>query len=273
MLVLGSFWGNKMKKIIILFLCGVSSVLTCEPLNQQTWAGKLLGKIGESSPVHYYSKEISTKMCGYVQGLYLYGDEPASKTYQDIGERAQCALCIAKHRQLPIKKLNQASPHAPFVGAVAEANAVFVNEEKMNQRTHGGVYCVMCHEAVHVKYADNAVSDLLPLGVFILAWIGGCKVLKACNITRLRKTTSLAVALVLSSYAVMQYKHFMERRADIEGHYATQCSSCVRESAQNRKRSFEEENNPLRDMGYLWANDLEKIAKDLGDKKCSYHNK
>ncbi|OGB86198.1 hypothetical protein A3J41_00410 [candidate division TM6 bacterium RIFCSPHIGHO2_12_FULL_38_8] len=63
----------------------------------------------------------------------------------------------------------------------------------------------------------------------------------------------------------------MERRADVEGHYATQCSSCVREHAQNRKRLFEEENNPLKNQGYLWANDLEKIAQDLGDKKCAYH--
>lgn len=261
-----------MKKLIILFLCSTSQIWTLEPLNQQTWVGKLLGKIGESNPVHYYSKEISTKMCGFTQGLFLYGDEPACKKYQDIGEQAQCALCIAKHRQLPIKKLNPASPLAPLVGAIAEANAVFVNEEKMNQRTHGTVYCAMCHEAVHIKYADNAASDLLPLSVFMLTWIGGCAALKACKITRLRKTMSLAVAIALSSCAAMKYRYFMERRADIEGHYATQCSSCVKESAENRKRLFEVENSPLKNMGYLWANDLEKIAQDLGDKKCSYHS-
>ncbi len=260
-----------MKKLIALLLCSVSPILTINQLNQETLSAKIVGKIGQSNLIHYYSKNICTKMCGYVQKLFQYGDEPASEKYQALGKQAQCAVCVAKHRQLPIRKLNTASPLAPLVGAITEPNAIYINEEKMEQRTYGTAYCTLCHEAVHVKYADNAASDLFPLAAFGLTWFGGCAALKALNIVRLRKTASFAVAVALCYYVGMQYKQFMEKRADIEGHYATQCSSCVREHAQNRKRLFEDEHCPLKDNGYLWANDLEKIAQDLGDKKCAYH--
>lgn len=81
----------------------------------------------------------------------------------------------------------------------------------------------------------------------------------------------------------------MERRADIQGHYATQCSKCVLESMQSNKNALIEylqttqPDNITEDellkldqqravSGYLTQAELEQIAKDLGDKKCSYHS-
>ncbi|MCX5924323.1 MAG: hypothetical protein NTZ68_02780, partial [Candidatus Dependentiae bacterium] len=75
---------------------------------------------------------------------------------------------------------------------------------------------------------------------------------------------------------------FMERRADIQGMYATQCSSCIRKEIQERKNRIMKDcpDLPVDFLeylsnleGYLTPAELEQIAQDLGDKKCAYHNK
>ena len=83
----------------------------------------------------------------------------------------------------------------------------------------------------------------------------------------------IAAGLGTSSFISTKYDRFRERRADIEGHYATQCFRCVEESSAHRKQSFEQENNPLKNNGYLWTTDLEKIAQDLktDNKLCIFH--
>ena len=187
-------------------------------------------------------------------------------------QRLRFALGIPQDRHLPIKKLNPASPVAPLVGAIAESDAIYVNEEKMDKAAYGATRCALFHESVHAKYHDKAVDGMMECVVLIGGSVATNSALKALNINAWRKRISCMVALGLDMYTTFAFSSFKERRADIEGHYATQCSSCVLEHADRRKQLFEVENSPLKDNGYVWAAELEKIAQDLGDKKCAYHS-
>ena len=64
-----------------------------------------------------------------------------------------------------------------------------------------------------------------------------------------------------------------ERRADIDGLYAAACAPCAYETAADRKKKFEVENNPLRFNGYLLPDEITKIADDLNaqGKWCAHH--
>ena len=119
------------------------------------------------------------------------------------------------------------------------------------------------------------MDTIIENGSMIAAGFATHALIKACKPKgRFRLLHCLGVvisSLGASFLASKSYHHFMERRADIEGHYATQCATCVTESAERRARLFEEENSHFKDNGYLWADDLFKIANDLKDKKCAYH--
>lgn len=255
------------KKFIFL----LSLSVPCKSFNQETLPAKIVGFIGQSSLIHAYSTRIQTKIDKLTtQLIFSYGNEPASKKYQELGTQAQFAVGIPKERHLSIKKMNLDSPFARMVGAIAESNAIYVNEEKLDKRTHGQNYAALCHEAVHVKYHDKAVDSMSEIIGFIGSAIGTHIVLKTLNVVAWRKRLSFVVACGLTMYVSQKGHYFREQRADIEGHYATQCSSCVFEHAQLRKQLFEID-NALKYSGYLHFADLEKIAQDLGDKKCPHH--
>ena len=264
---------TSIKKVTFLLSFTACFIHASEPLNQKTWFAHSMELIGKSSFMEFCSKNIQTKIDQASTRKFVnIGDEPASTKYQEMGSQAQFALGIAQDRHVSVKKLNQALCMASLVKALAEADAIYVNEERMNEVSYGTARSSMFHEAVHVKYHDKMADTMIEdIGI-----IGGSIVLntalKALNITAWRKRTSFMVALGLTTYASLSYRHFMERRADIEGHKATQCSSCVSESASRRKQSFEEKNSPLKDNGYLWSAELEKIAQNFGDKKCAYHS-
>lgn len=261
-----------MKKLLGLFILAMSSLQASDGSDQQTWLAKIMGVIGKSSFMHVYSTKIQVKIDkATTHSLLNFGDEPASQKYQDLGREAQFAVGIPEHRHVPIKKINPESPMASLVGAVAESDAIYVNEEKMDKVLYGSVRSTFFHEAVHVKYHDKAMDQAIESFGLLSATVGTYAVLKLLNIASWNKNISLIVGFALVSYTGNKYHHFMERRADIEGHHATQCSCCVREHAQRRKQLFEVECCALKDNGYLWSADLERIAQNLGDKKCLNH--
>ncbi len=264
---------KKTIKAMLMILCSTMYLVADESLNHRSKAVEIIGSIGESNFMHACSENIQIKMDVMITpSIMKLGHEPASQKYQDLGMQAQLAVGIPQKICLSIKKVDQASPIALLIGAVAESDAIYVNEEKLDKRIYGAVSCALHHEAVHVKYHDKMADSLLELIMLTCGTIGVFFVLKSFNVVAWRKTLSLMTALGLNLCTSNGYHHFMERRADIEGHYATQCALCVREHAQVRKELFEVENSPLKDNGYLWACDLEKIAQDLGDKKCAYHS-
>lgn len=261
------------KKAIVFWSFISFSIFAYDPAFQPSWTGQILNAIGQSDPIHMCSEHIQTKIDAATTHQFMQlGDEPASLKYQELGSEAQFELGIAQEHHLPIKKINQASPIAHIIGAVAESNAIYVNEEKFDKEVFGSVRCAIFHEAAHVKYHDKVMDGMVEICMLVAGSVGAFITFKQINVEMLRKTMSFLLGLGMAAYASSEYSCFMERRADIEGHYATQCCLCVRESAQRRHRLFEIENHPCQHNGYLGALDLEKIAQDLGDKKCAYHS-
>jgi hypothetical protein len=120
--------------------------------------------------------------------------------------------------------------------------------------------------------ADTLVEE----GSMIASSIGAHFLLKHLNpkLSKIKHGIGiLGIAFASGIIATVLFHHYIERRADTEGLYATQCSICAHESAARRHASFAEEKNPLRYNGYLWANDMEKIANELKaeNKICAYH--
>lgn len=246
------------------------------PLNNQTLFDKIAGSIGQSKQLYLFEKHIMSKIIAPT--IKVFGDEMASEEYQNLGEEAQHALRIHQERHVPIKKLDPNSPLAKFVGGLAFPETIYVNEEKLNQATYGYRRHALFHEAVHKKYNDMSADTLVELGVMIASSIGALFLIKAAKpkLSKVKHGIGIfSIAVLASMIASNRFHYYFERRADIEGIYAAQCSVCAQESATRRRESFEVEKNPLRNGGYLWAKDMEKIAQDLKqqDKICSYHEK
>jgi hypothetical protein len=240
----------------------------------------IIGFITQSAPIYLFEKNIQTKISQLTtQKIMGLGDEMASPLYQELGQEAQHALEISPERHVPIKQIPSTSIMANYVGAVAEPDAIYVNEEKLNQRTYGMQRCAMFHEAVHKKYNDPSADTIIELVALVGGLFAAYKLIgyvkPAGQYKMLHGICTLIAGISTANIASAQYHQFIEKRADTEGHYATQCYLCVQESAARRQITFEQENNPLKNNGYLWATDLEKIAHNLEteNKICAYHQK
>ena len=267
----------KSKFLSILLLIGSLEISANESLNHKGLLRQALDYIGQSKPIALFDTHIQSKVRKPIQRFLGLGSDPASSEYQKLGKEAQEVLQVPQDRHVPIKKISPDSIMAPLVAALAEPNAIYVNEEKLNKRSHGTKRCNLFHEAVHKKYNDSSSESVIEIGSFFGSGIaahtlinrikpqGRYKILHALGV--------IAVGLGTDSFISTKYNRFRERRADIEGHYATQCFTCVEESAAHRKQSFEQENNSLKNNGYLWTTDLEKIAHDLktDNKLCTFH--
>lgn len=260
------------KKTFLSLLFMAPYLVADESFNQKTSFSEIMNSIGESKFIDGYSKHIQKKIDQVIHHKIMnYGDELASQKYQELGFLAQSAVGISQNNHLPIKKINPDSLIANSVAAIAESDAIYVNEKMLDARTYGAMYSALCHEAIHVKYHDKSVDQLLELSVLIGSSMAMFLVLQSLNFVTWPKSLSFMIGLGFSSYTSFEYRCFMERRADIEGHYATKCSSCVLEHAQLRKILLEEGSDLLINSGYLSFKDLEQMAQDLGNEKCSYH--
>lgn len=238
--------------------------------------GKIVDFLGQSTIMHLFDKHVQTPISEHTtQKILNYGNETASQIFEEMGKEAQTKLGIHYEQQVPTRKLNPNSPMAQFVGALAEPNAIYVNEEKLHTRTYGALRSMLFHEAVHRKYHDLAMDWLLETVVLLSSGFMVHKLLKKFThrFRALRAIMVIIASLSAASGTSSVFHHYMERRADIEGHYATECSVCAHESAEQRRISFGDQNNPLRDNGYLWAKELEIIANDLKEqnKLCLHH--
>ena len=234
------------KLILVLAFLPIQMSFAHTVLNEKSFFDKALGFINQSKLMHFFEKQM-TKL----PKIIPYGDELASPEYQELGKEAQIAAGIPEEYHVPIKKIPSTHPLASYVGAVAEPDAIYVNEERCNQVSYGARRSLLFHEAVHKKNIMILSSDTL----FELAMMAGLSFgthafIKAIKpVGKYKFLHALAVALVGlygGGYASSRYHHYFERRADIEGHYATHCSLCVHESAERRRTIFEKENNPLK---------------------------
>ncbi len=262
------------KLILIVAFLPIQISLAQSLLNEKNLIDKALCFVNQSRVMHFFENQMAK-----LPKLLPYGNELASPEYQELGKEAQIAAGIPEEYHVPIKKIPSTHPLAPFVGAVAEADAIYVNEEKLNQRSYGARRSALFHEAIHKKNNDMSSDTLLELAMMAGLSLGTHACIKAIKPAGKYKILHALAVIVFGmcggGYASSCYHHYFERRADIEGHYATHCSQCVHESAEQRRIIFEQENSPLKNNGYLCADDLEKIAQELENRKemCAFHAK
>jgi len=270
----------KYKVISIACFIHAFTLGAAEDLRSQNLIDSLLGSLGKSPLVHIYNEHVQMYISKLYKEILLLGDEQASEEYQKLGKEAQQSAGILENWHVPIKKINPASTVASFVGALAEADAIYVNEERLALRSYGARRCALFHEAVHEKYHDLAFDSILEWGSLISASIISHKLIKSvspfnkfCLSGMVHKGGAFVLGVIASSLVSSKFSYYRERRADLEGHYGTACYKCVEESAAFARHRNEVEKNPLIHNGYLWPLELEEIAADLHqeNKTCNYH--
>ncbi len=107
---------------------------------------KIMNMFGQSKFIQCYSNYVQKN----IDRCNLYGDELASLEYQALGQQAQQALGIKQELQLPIKKIKGPS----VISAVVGSDGIYMNEDRLNNRSFGSKRCTFFHEAVHAKYYD-----------------------------------------------------------------------------------------------------------------------
>jgi hypothetical protein len=198
-----------------------------QTLNQKGIIGKALATIGTSSAMYRYN-QFFAKMIP-LQGA------PASEEVQALGKEAQTAVGIPADRQVPIQYVPELD-----ASAIAETNAIIIGNEFTHDKTAYGVKrCNMFHEAVHIKYHDDQFN-----GVLLSCSLLGVPLTTKMLVKPQGKLKLLYLPALLAGYYVGraiqgQFEDYRERRADIEGHYATQCHKCVTEKIEDLRDTYE----------------------------------
>lgn len=269
---------NEAKKILSIVL--ISIVFQAYP-NQQfkhksLWE-KTISTIAQSYPMYWLEKKIHAPFSEWSISAFM-GTKSAAPHYQTLGKEAQYAVGILEEYQVPILCMSPTNPLIEIVSALTFPYAIYVNEEKLDAQPYGVQRCLLFHEAIHKKYNDMTIDNILEWPILFGTGYATHKLLQKIAPTATPRVIHYILVCVASFYATHKtsqaYHHYIEQRADIEGYYATQCATCVHEAAIYRRKKFEEENHPLKNNGYLQANDLEGIALDLQqeNKLCTYHN-
>lgn len=271
------------KTTLLLFslLAPMNQLNASEPsnLNKKNFFDSAIAWLGQSQFIQFVEKYYSLPIAQKMHKDMNIGTEPASEKYQQLSKEAQDSLQIPQEQQLPIIKINPTYILAPLVGALAEPDAIYVNQEKLDECSYGIQRMGLFHEAVHTKYHDISVDSFLEVLGLVSGIVGSyllmSKIKPINKFSFLRAGAAIIAGLISSTATSLTFHHYIERRADINGLYASACSQCVHEMAIRRTKSFEQDKSPLRYNGYLWANDIEKIAQDLAhqNKLCKYHQK
>ncbi len=264
---------------IILSIILISTTFQAYPNQQLThkslW-GKTISAIAQSYPMYWLEKNIQAPLSEKFLSSVM-GNKPATPHYQELGKEAQYAVGIPEEYHVPMLYMPPTSPLAAVVGAITFPCAIYVNEEKLDLQTYGVQRCLLFHEAIHKKYNDVSMDAVLEWPILFGTGYATHKLLQIIKPAATPTSIHGILVCVASFYATyktsMKYHHYFEQRADIEGYYATQCATCVHEAATYRRKKFEEENHPLKNNGYLQANQLTIIALDLQqqNKLCTYH--
>ena len=192
--------------------------------------------------------------------------------------------------------------------AKASEEAIYINKDTFedNEVPYGVKRCDLYHEAVHIKYHDYMFRLLLRLATGLNTFICTSFLVKMFKPQGKWKILYLVPVFsgdFVGKQLAKKYTQYYERRADIEGHYATQCHVCVSDKAHDirealsiahktlevinstRNRKVLKNNKKLSKNKrifeefiksktyYLSANDNEKIANDLKqeNKICYFH--
>ncbi len=241
------------KKTILSMTCLLTTLLTNAsqpPLNQKSFLQKTMDTIGQSQLMCWFEKNISTRLSSCWPND-LEGRQ-ASQHYQKLGKEAQSAVGIPEEYHVPVRRMSHMSDYALTANAVILPKAIYMNEDCLNKQPYGMQRFVAFHEAVHKKYNDNSMK-------YAPIFLSGCATLsyimyKLSLLEPIKPRTILIIVTILITTLKICSDHtgYVEQRADIEGGYATQCSTCVHEK---------------------YCSYLDYIEQDLKkqNKLCAYH--
>jgi len=266
------------KALGLIFLIGTSTLFSNQSLSEKNTVAKCLGYLASTKAMYLFDKYIQNAIQQQLHKITPFGNELASAEHQLLGKEAQTAVGVPAEYQVAIKKLSRQHPLIKYIGAITETDGIYINEEQFNQLTYEAIRVLLFHEAVHKKYNDLSSFTILRSGAFFSSIICIYSLLK-----RIDKFSSQAwltqcgitygLSLIPSYFMLSKFQKFIERRADIEGAYASGCHVCVKQLALSRKWLFEEVYNPIKYNGYLGYDELEKIVQELEQqsKLCDHH--
>ncbi len=220
------------------------------PLNRKSYLDKMLAKLAQSSWMVKLNQSKAKRT--------PLPPEEAHPDLQKLGREAQLAVGIPEDKLVPIRLSND---------DVYQAGYNYIETPASGRRESYGIErCNMHHESVHVKYNDHTLRQLVVVPIAALAGLlSECFLIKRFNPTGWRKiiypifTLSSAPFLIGLPYNI--YTKYIERRADIEGHYATQCCMCVNEKVEQLDTELKTANNIMRGIEY--AGDFDSYSQQL----------
>ena len=255
----------KMRVLLILSLCSV--VHADHAYRQKPLYLRMNDAVGSSfigsglnsllKPLCYVNQKYIIKMS---DGAFVASE------YHNLAVEAQKNLGISEKKILPIVNLNpdRRLHKSDGILAIAEPNCLFINQEVMKHSSPGVKRAVLHHEAAHVKYNDKTamIYPVLMTGLAQAAVLSKVPFYSRARLTAFLYLTQLPA--MLFNFKVLA--PMIERRADIEGCYATQCEKCVKEFMDVCCDSRS-------DHGYLTRAEMKNIAKDLKGQRCHMHVK
>ncbi len=249
--------------------------------SEKTWTAHffdtVMKKVGSSDLLSWYDRSwIQQKIAAVIGDTLELGDEDASQEFEKRAIDAQQALLIPQDHRIKIKKMSNVSVLKKSVAGITLSNGIYLNEEKLNECPNGALRCALLHEAAHVKYHDLATFELTALSTAGLSgFLANSLISLVTEDLKIKIIGSVLVVGFVTIRAAIQFNKYIERRADIEAYVASKCYVCVQDSVERRRVLFDKQKNVLRDNGYLWPNEINKIAEQLRSRNetCDLHKK
>jgi hypothetical protein len=195
---------------------------------------------------------------------------------------AQDKLAIDPKYHVPIFKINNSSSffYTDILG-IYQNNAMYINENVLNDLNYGVQKFVLLHEAAHHKYLDAFYKKIITFSVIIGGCLGASFIPIPTALTELQSGIlkiigslgTLGTGFIIGKY--LSYHN--EQRADLEAAYALNCHRCttnVRDDINNVSHNYPEFSKQRLNSGYLSGQELDEIAqKHKRDGKiCQHHS-
>lgn len=236
----------------------------------------------------------------------------ADKEYQALGKEAQNKVGVPSREQLPVKNIPLYAKLPRNAYALASTDAIYIDPTQFSDLSYGEKRSIFFHEAVHVKYHDETklerslVDGLAQMAVLSVASGLAIKLLPffpsiknglvklsdmRIPVLSLGVSESLSTASEMSTpvlsvvsafflssiYRSLRTSFHHEKRADIEGAYASSCYRCVGEQAEHAPWRWGNEWDSMSMLanGYASRQDMYQIRDQLKleNKVCDYHSK
>lgn len=265
-------------------LCMQKLINTNLPLMQKSFVEKMLDGLGKSRIMTRYNKQLGQ------QHDHLYYNTPLASDYlQQLGSKAQTKVGIPKKRQVALKNIRD-KYNATYKYICLDEYEIslehfdFAQEKrpKIKPKKYGPLHYTLLHEATHIKYNDHAAITLITTPHTLLSspLMSCLQVLYCTLISRLSGTTPTSIphtSITSTSTAhnsdinpeqtnfQKKLLTFIERRADIESLYATDCHICASQKAHALRNDLLEHHR----MVSLCQNAILNLSSKLNNQELS----